>query len=515
MLAIRTTIHTVYRKPVGKFCHSQKILATVFRKFCFHACLILLLSLPVSAEELAAGTALEARLSGPTGSRISHPGDPIEATIISPVSVHGRILVPQGSRLLGAIASATAIGLGLKHPTASIAYGFHTLQLPGGTAIPVNTQLVEVETAKEQVDDFGIVHGIHPIASLSSSLSFYTVPLLMVDPTIGVPIWCIKSLIAPPANPEIHFPAGTELILRLTTAVTVYAPKTESVPIKSFSRRDLTEIEHLLKNSAQRAYMGNRPSDIVNVLLIGSRKQLDRAFHASGWLQAQRKSPMSLYRMYHALTKRMGYPSAPMNSLTLNGVPSAFVHQKSLDTVQKRHHVRFWQYPGRADIWLGAAAEDVGFRFELAHWTHSTDPHIDSERAKVVNDLAFTGCVAAAGLLPRAPTDLVQDPKAEHPIVTDGDVAVVRLNDCIHPKLMAGVDGTPALHERGRLARTLTAFRNDLVKSNIFFTTYNTLMAVAEPQAEPTTAHVPLINAEPRGLDWLTATTTPESPSGQ
>ena len=86
--------------------------------------------------------------------------------------------------------------------------------------------------------------------------------------------------------------------------------------------------------------MGNRPPDVVNVMPIGSREQMDRAFHASGWLQAQRKSPISLYRMYHALTKRNGYPRAPMNRLTLNGVPAAFVHQKTLDTVQKRHHVR-------------------------------------------------------------------------------------------------------------------------------------------------------------------------------
>ena len=85
-----------------------------------------------------------------------------------------------------------------------------------------------------------------------------------------------------------------------------------------------------------------------------------------------------------------------MNALTLNGVPSAFVQQKSLDTVQKRHHARVWQYPGRENIWLSAAAEDIGFRFKLTHWTHSTDPNIDSARAKVVNDLVFVGCANAA-----------------------------------------------------------------------------------------------------------------------
>jgi hypothetical protein len=191
-----------------------------------------------------------------------------------------------------------------------------------------------------------------------------------------------------------------------------------------------------------------------------------------------------------------------MNALTLDGVPAAFVHQKSLDTVQKRHHVRFWQYPQRANMWLGAAAEDIGFRFELTHWTHSTDSHIDSERAKVVNDLVFTGCVDAAGLLSRTPESLMQDPQAEHPIVTDGDVAVIRLNDCVDPKVMAGVGETPSLHQRGRLARALLAFRDDFVRSNIFFTTYNTLKLLTGG-GRPKTTRAPGLNGEARRLDWL------------
>lgn len=493
----------------------QKIVAYTLPGILFSCLVNILLSLQLSAQNLPAGTALEVRLSGATGSRISHAGDAIEATIIAPVTVHGRIVVPQGSTLLGSVANATAIGFGLEHSTASITYSFHTLRLPGGTTVPVNTQTVEVETAKEHVDEFGTVHGIHPIVSLSSSLSFCAVPLLFVDPPIGASALAIKSLIAPSPDPEIRFPAGTELVLALNAAVSIPPSNTAFVPTKSFSQGDLTEIEHLLKNTAQRTYMGNRPSDVINVLLFASHKQMDRAFHASGWAQAQRKSPMSLYWMYHALARRMGYRSAPMNSLTLNGVPSAFVHQKSLDTVQKRHHVRVWQYPGRANIWLGAAAEDVGFRFELAHWTHSTDPNIDSERAKVVNDLVFTGCVDAAGLLPRPLTDLVQYRNAEHPILTDGDIAAVRLNACSHPKLMAGVGNTSGFHERGRLVRVLTVFRDDFVRSNIFFTTYNTLRSLAKRKAGAATTDVPLINGQPRGLDWLTATTPLQSPAGK
>jgi hypothetical protein len=500
-----------YYRFRAAFSRLQKIFATALCRYRLFACSIFLLSLRTFAQELPGGSVLEARLSSATGSRISHRGDPIEATIIAPISVQGRILIPQGSRLVGFIKNATAIGLGLKHSSASVAYAFDALQLPDGRTVPVTTELVEVETAKEQVDDHGIVRGIHPIASLSSGVSFYAVPLLFLDPVLGAPVWCMKSIIAPSANPEIYFPIGTEIILRLTNAVTVPAPNTDSVPLGAFSHSDATEIEHLQNASAQRAYMGTRPSDAVNVLLFASRQQIDRAFDASGWTEAQPKSPLSLYRMYYALTRRNGYPRAPMNRLTLNGIPSAFVHQKSLDTISKRHHMRFWQYPGRANVWLGTAAEDTGLRFEITHWTHSTDADIDTERAKVVGDLAFTGCVDAAGLLLRASSEIVQDPKAKRPIVTDGKVAVIRLNDCLHPHLMPGVTETSALHRRRRLALVLSAFRDDVVRSNIFFTMCNTLKWARTHRSGPPTVHSSVVHAGPRGLDWLVPITRAKS----
>jgi hypothetical protein len=65
-------------------------------------------------------------------------------------------------------------------------------------------------------------------------------------------------------------------------------------------------------------------------------------------------------------------------------------------------------------------------------------------------------------------------PQAEHPIVTDGDVAVIRLHDCIPPKVMAGLVKHPlCINAIDWLA--LMAFRDDFIRSNIFFTTYDTL----------------------------------------
>jgi hypothetical protein len=472
--------------------------------------ILILRALPLDAQDLPAGTTLEARLSTPTGSRISHRGDQVEGRTIAPIGYREQILVPQGSRLLGSVESVERFGLGLKQITARIHYQFHTLRLPNGDTIPVKTELLEVETAKERVDVGGTVRGIHPAATLSSSLSLFTVPLLFLVPTAGAPAWGIKSLIAPSANPEIYFPPGTELLLRLTAPIEVRSSAEGPVDITSFSPDEVSEVRHLLKGSAQRARMGTHPSDLVNLLFLGSREEMDRAFHAAGWRQAERKSPMSLYRMYHALTRRIGYKRAPMNALTLNGVPSELVYQKSLNTVQKRHHVRLWREPQKADVWLGAAAEDIGFRFEVMHWTHATAPKIDNERAKVVNDLAFTGCLDAAGLVPRDSRDLLQDPKGERLILTDANIAVVRLNGCNNPKTMPGADAISGVDARGRLKGGLASLRNDL-QLNIFFASYNTLKLVTERRALKPLRKAPNIDADPPGLGWLSSL----SPRGQ
>jgi hypothetical protein len=123
-LIIKKAFDTVY-KGCGQFPTVPETCCTarpgLLLSCLFHTTVVL------SGQELPAGTALEVRLSGATGSRYSHGGEQIEATVIAPVAVQGRILVPQGSKLFGSIANATAIGLGLKHSTASISYEFQTL----------------------------------------------------------------------------------------------------------------------------------------------------------------------------------------------------------------------------------------------------------------------------------------------------------------------------------------------------------------------------------------------------
>ena len=106
---------------------------------------------------------------------------------------------------------------------------------------------------------------------------------------------------------------------------------------------------------------------------------------------------MWIYHMYHSLVQRIGYSKAPMQALTLNGKSEDATYQKSLDTFSKRHHLHLWKQQ-QSDFWLSAATEDVGYKLRGLRLTHATDPRIDTEREKVINDLTFTGCLDAASL---------------------------------------------------------------------------------------------------------------------
>lgn len=439
-----------------------------------------------AAEVLLQGTHLEARLSTPSGSRISHPGDHIEATIIAPVFADGRLLIPQGAIISGVVVGVDRLGLGLKHLTAGIEYRFDRVQLPNGAAIPVQARVKQVETAKERVNRQGVIGGIYPTANVSSSAAFYVLPLLCVDPEFGIPMLGVKFLIARSPDPEIYFPAGTEFILQLTAGADIpeadisYAgglPE-DVAPLSAAEMADANRV--LTKLPQQRTDRGrNHPSDLINILFLGNRQSIKRAFQAAGWSGAQRSSLRSIYRMYHCMVQRMGYSMAPMGKLTLNGVTADAEYQKSLNTFSKRHHVRLWKR-GQEGAWLAAATEDVSYKLRTMHLTHATDPIIDNERAKVVNDLTYTGCVESATLMTRDSSDDAD--RRELSIRTDGGVAVLRINDCQNPRMMASESTASGPRAPRRFVQAMVALRNDLIRTNPVSLAYSTIRALHDQE---------------------------------
>jgi len=459
---------------------------------------LLLLAIPLwlSAQSLPSGTTFDARFSAASGSRISHSGDATDATVISPLTWQRNIVIPQGTVVRGTVEQAVALGLGLKHRTARIQYRFTGLELANGQTLSIRAELVKMETAKERVDSNGVVVGVHPGANLSSASGYYTLPLMLANPAWGLPFWGVKSLIAPSTSPEIYFPAGTEFVLRLIQPLDISGLPLASPAISSFSVEEIADFRKQLRSSHACARSGKQLSDQVNLVMVGTRQEIHRAFESAGWVTAEGRSPLALYRMYNALTKRVGYRRAPMKVLSLNGKLADFVYQKSLNDVAARHHARFWRVSSESNVWFGTATEDVALCFRRMHWTHRINPKIDSERAKIVNDLAYTGCVDSASLLRREPSRVPS-------VTTDGAIALLQFNGCEHPKVMPGVEAQNASRPERWLPRVMTSLRDDVIRANPLFSAYNTVRSLAGKAGLHATEHgVSTAEMIPR-LDWV------------
>jgi hypothetical protein len=280
------------------------------------------------------------------------------------------------------------------------------------------------------------------------------------EPEFRLPVLAFKFLAARSPDAEIAFPAGTELILRLTRDVQLHDPATSEPAIESLTASQSIQLQKMFAVLPEQQTSGanKQPSDLINIVLIGSKPAIERAFRAAGWNGTERHGVMALYHMYHCVAERVGYSMAPMTTLKLNGSPHDAAFQKGLNTFAKRHHVRFW-HEEQSGFWLGAATEDVKFRVRGMRITHHTDPNIDNERAKVVNDLAFTGCVDRGALVPR-PNPIREQTQS---IVTDGDIAVLQVNACIDPLVMPSTPHTPT---RTRATGVALAVTQDIIRSN-------------------------------------------------
>jgi len=154
--------------------------------------------------------------------------------------------------------------------------------------------------------------------------------------------------------------------------------------------------------------------------------------------------------------------------------------QKTLNTVEKRHHIRIWPgaYPGTT-LWLAAATHDTNITLNEKRMsvTHRIDPLVDRERSTVVNDLLSAGCVDGIGSVDRP--GAVRAPGSGLPSVTDGKVVVLFLQDCSPPD-PAG----PNLEEprRNRLTLATRWFfledREYLLRGNIYYWTYRAAAAI-------------------------------------
>ena len=438
-----------------------------------------LLSLSLIASRQApSGTPLHIRLTTPVGTYSSKAGSPVSAVLIAPVtSSSGEVILPVGSILSGTVRRALRVGFGLVHETATLDLDFREIALPDGEDFPIETRVSEVDNGRERVTEDGSIRGVRTTASISYRASGYIRTALCWEVHARLALWAVKMLVLQVPEPEIYYPVGAELTLWLTQPLN---SGITGQPETRLNEEERAELESELSGMPYRAYTpANRPSDLLNLVLIGSREQIAAAFTAAGWTQAKPPSWRSRLTGVRAVIQDQGFRAAPMSRLLVNDAAPEMSWQKGLNDFAKRHHVRLWKQSATwegQEIWMAAATRDIDFAFLRPGQavTHKIQQDIDLERDKIARDLQFTNCTSTTDWWERPGAPLSARNSTGDPMTTDGRLAIVRMADCDAPRTLASVE---PLRVHGnyfqRLARRqILSIRSDFYRTNMYWRTY-------------------------------------------
>ncbi len=438
------------------------------------------LSGSIDAAEMPHGTPIEARLLTPLSTYTAKPGLKIAAAVATPVCASGINALPEGTELRGVVKGVSKVGLGLIHESASLRLEFTQLHLPDGREYTVSAHLAGIDNARERVDRKGKIHGTRATATLSNRLGERLVLEAFVHPAAMIPFYVAESFVFHFPDPEIEFRRGTaiQLGVELPSEFGPVAPC--PLPEVETSAEQWGAMQQVVNELPYWAYSKRQPQpmDLVNLLFVGSQEEVDRAFAAAGWIGSRENSMRAGVAAIRAIVEQRGYSDAPMRVLLLDGREPDFRLQKSLDTFEKRDHLRIWRREAELDgrsVWASAATRDVGTTFGMHPFgfTHEIQDEVDLEREKVVHDLIFTGCVDSVAYVSRPAGVRANGQEYRKGVSTDGRVALIELNGCRQPREdSASGEPSPKPSAAVRYIRrvTLTA-RNHFLRDNLVYRT--------------------------------------------
>jgi hypothetical protein len=384
--------------------------------------------------DLAPGQTIDVRLDVPLYSDRSRTGDPITGTVTYPLCKNGELVACKEGELL--LAPGTKVnGTVLfaqkapdKYWRPRLVLDFSNIVYRDGSHSPLYARVLSVDNARETVRNNEILGIVQPHAATKTSLLMSAVSA--VHPIAGYTIKGVQAVYGLSIRREVLFPAGTDLQLQIVGPSML--KQKEAWPGWPMMTVD-SKLQELVAAAPLRTHAKDKtPSDITNLMFIGSRQQLVAAFGEAGWFEADDLNVRSAAKTVGATIRQTGYSTAPVSTLMIDGQPPDLAFQKSLNTFAKRHHLRIWKQPamynGR-EVWVGAATHDIAISRARkgTKWSHRIDPHIDRERDWIETDLLYIGTATGYADMDRpAVPKKAANATGDH-ILTDGKMSVVEL----------------------------------------------------------------------------------------
>ena len=177
---------------------------------------------------------------------------------------------------------------------------------------------------------------------------------------------------------------------------------------------------------------GTEGADPINLIMEGTREDVDSALNRAGWLPAKRSTFGALAAEAGAVLLAGRDSEAPMSHEYYRGRVEDLRFERASPSARARHHVRLWQADSTATLWAAAATEDVGMLVSARHptVTHRIAPDIDKERELLLSELLAGGCALLEGYVTLSGAVKSGKGVAGQSFVTDARAAVVRVVAC-------------------------------------------------------------------------------------
>jgi len=380
-----------------------------------------------AAAQIPGGTQIQIRLTTALNTSTVKANQAFDAVVIAPVVVGERLVLGAGTVVAGHIKEVKAATQ--PDDQAVLDLAFDSISDASGKKASIAAKVVGVDNARESVDANGRITGIIASKTGSARLDQGINKVTEKYPGLGDLLGTIKETVLKAPDANIDYEPGVEMTIQLTKPLE-WTGKASWPNVRSIE--PAAELSRLVNGEPFRtmAEKPARPSDATNLMFLGSKQELEDAFKKAGWVAAAGLNSKSKLETFRAMAEDRGYQEAPVSILLLEGQPPDLTFEKLTDTFSARHHLRIWRRGGRFDgkeIWVCSATHDTGIDFSEENRTfiHKIDSKIDLERAKVVNDLLFSGLVQGLSLVdrPELPGNLFN--ATGDKLETDGKMAVL------------------------------------------------------------------------------------------
>ncbi len=312
------------------------------------------------------GTPVELRLAESICSSHAHKGDRLDFVVVRDVNVGGYTIVPAGSIAHGSVTEVKGkrfLGIGGR-----VSLKLDSVELVNGDKIKLRANL-------------NVKGGSHTKLMAAAMV--------------------VTGFIFLPAAPVFLLTRGRDSTVVKSTEITAHTEGSVSVLSAGLwhSQEHSSELDQMMDYLPARVFNAEgREGDMLNLLFVGDKEDLQNAFGRAGWVTTDKWKPIFVW---HLMRHRTNDAQLPMARFYLFGRVQDYSYAlpDPNAVMSHRHHLRIWKTNYTIDgrpIWAGAATHDVAI--EIAKRgriiNHRIDPAVDAERDFIGADLTQTASVS-------------------------------------------------------------------------------------------------------------------------